>query len=81
MPRKPRPPADDGGKKYPPYPPESWIPEIPFDVADWGDKPGAWPRELFRSEAEYEAAVKASEDRPQGPSHPDVEPTADKEEL
>ena len=43
-----------------------WIEEIPFDVAVWGDKDGAYQGggEAFRSEAEFEQALRDSQKLP-----------------
>lgn len=52
------------------YPREKFIEEIPFDVADWGDKPDPWPEGLFRSKREYDAAVVESKKLPKTPPRP-----------
>jgi hypothetical protein len=46
----------------PPYPPESWIPEIPFDF-DWMDKPNPYPGGIFKDEADrMKAEARAGRD-------------------
>jgi hypothetical protein len=52
------------------YPRDRWIPEIPFDVAEWGDTPEPWPEGLFRSEQELRQAKVAALDLPQGEPRP-----------
>jgi hypothetical protein len=51
-------------------PREKWIPEIPFDVAVWGDAPDMWPDGLFSSKKEREEAEAAAEDHPPRLPHP-----------
>ena len=52
------------------YSPEEQLPQIPFDVADWGDLPDPWPGGLFADEAEREAAIAKSEFLPRTPPKP-----------
>ena len=76
MPAKRKTPTDHGGAKYPPYPRDKWITEIPFDVADWGDKPLMYPDGLFKSEQELADATARTKDwplKPPMPGHPDDE--------
>jgi hypothetical protein len=56
------------------YSPEEWIPEIPFDAADWGDKQLAYPDGLFDSEADFQEAIRKPSALPTKPPLPGVEP-------
>lgn len=49
--------------KRTPIPREQWIPEIPFDVAEWGDKPDPHPEGLFKTKKEYDEAVAEAQRR------------------
>lgn len=49
---------------------EKWIPEKPFDVADWGDKPDPWPGGAFASEQELADATERTKDWPLDPPMP-----------
>ena len=51
---------------WPDYTPEQMIPEIPFDVAEWGEGPDPWPGGLFKEQAEFDAAVEKSSALPRG---------------
>ena len=53
----------------PPHPPEKWIPAIPFDVAEWGDKEGEYEGggSAFRPEEEFEQANRDSRDLTESP--------------
>jgi len=45
-------------------PREKWIPEIPFDVAVWGDKPDPYPDGLFENDAAFQAARERAAEKP-----------------
>ncbi len=55
--------------------PESkWIKEIPFDVAEWGDKEGYYAdgKPLFESEAAFQQALKDAKKLPKRSEKPAV---------
>jgi len=52
------------------YLPEQQLPQIPLDIAEWGDLPLPYPEGLFANEAEREAAAAKSEFLPRTPAMP-----------
>jgi hypothetical protein len=45
----------------PPYPRSKWIPEIPFDVAEWDDIPNPYPDGIFTDEKDRKKAEALAE--------------------
>ncbi len=62
-------------KHGPPYSPDEWFEEIPFDVAEWGNKDVSWyngGKPVFESEEEFEQARRDAAKLPKYPPDPAV---------